>query len=281
MDTIKRDNQPKVSVIVPTKNSAKYLASCLTSIRNQTYGNIELIVVDNFSEDNTKEIALRYGAIVYCIKPERATQLNYGVSVAYGKYIYETGSDMVSEPTYIKEAVAKCEKEGYDAVYSSVITQETKNFWVKVKAFERKMYIGDDQIEAAHFYKRTVFDVLGGYDNRLISVEEDFQNRLDKKGFKTGRINAREIHLAECKTLKEVAFKSFYYGGFLGGYLRKHKTRGFLYLFPLRKTFLKNWKEYIKHPILSMGFIVYKITQQTAGLLGMLFSKDIHKKVYG
>ncbi len=281
MDTISGNNQPKVNVIIPTRNSSKYLARTLASIRNQTYKNFGIIVVDNFSKDNSREIAFRYGTIFVQIAPERATQLNYGIYLTDGKYIYETGSDMVSEPTYIEEAVDKCEKEGYDAIYSSVVSSETKNFWGKVKAFERKMYIGDDQIEAAHFFRRTVFDILNGYDNRLISVEEDFQHRLDKKGFKTGRIKAREIHLAECKTLKEVALKSFYYGTYIRGYLKKHPTRGTQYLFPLRKAFIKNWKEYVKHPILSIGFIIYKFIQQTAGFLGLLINKNIHRKVYG
>ena len=274
-------SEPLVSVVIPSRNSARYISQALSSICNQTYKNIELIVVDNFSDDNTREIASRFGAVVFQVRPERATQLNYGVKVSKGKYVYETGSDMVSEPNYIQEAVDKCEKEGYDAVYSSVISIETRNFWGKVKAFERKMYIGDDQIEAAHFFRRIVFDMLNGYDNRLISVEEDFQHRLDKEGFKTGRIKTREIHLAECKTIKEIALKSFYYGGYIRAYLKKHPYRGSQYLFPLRKAFLKNWKKFIKHPILTIGFILYKITQQTAGLLGLLLSKNIHKKVYG
>ena len=280
MVAIERDTQPKVSVIIPSCNSGKYIHFALTSIKNQTYKNIELIVVDNFSQDNTPEIANRFGVKVYKVGRERAQQLNYGVKVSSGEYIFETGSDIVSEPTYIEEAVKKC-KEGYDAIYSSVISAVSRNFWAKVKAFERKMYIGDNQIEASNFFRRDVFDFLGGFDNRLISIEEDFQHRLDKAGFKTGRIKAREIHLAECKTLTEVALKSFYYGRFIRNYLNKYKIKGALYLFPIRAAFIKNWKEYMKHPILTIGFILYKFTQQIAGFLGFLFgSKEVHKKIY-
>lgn len=48
---------PLVSIIIPTRNSAQFLGACLTSIINQTYKNIEMIVVDNNSTDKTKEIA--------------------------------------------------------------------------------------------------------------------------------------------------------------------------------------------------------------------------------
>jgi glycosyltransferase involved in cell wall biosynthesis len=56
---------PLVSLIIPTYNSSKTIEDCLKSIKNQNYENIELIVVDNNSKDNTKEIALKYTNKVY------------------------------------------------------------------------------------------------------------------------------------------------------------------------------------------------------------------------
>ena len=63
---------PLVSVIIPSKNSSKTLSICLDSIKNQDYENIEIIVVDNHSIDNTLEIAKRYTNTVYTFSPERA-----------------------------------------------------------------------------------------------------------------------------------------------------------------------------------------------------------------
>jgi glycosyltransferase involved in cell wall biosynthesis len=56
---------PLVSVIIPTKNSAKTIEKCLKSVKDQTYKNIEIIVVDNFSTDGTYEIAKKYTEKVY------------------------------------------------------------------------------------------------------------------------------------------------------------------------------------------------------------------------
>jgi glycosyltransferase involved in cell wall biosynthesis len=53
-------NNLLVSVIIPTYNSSRTLEKCLESIKNQSYKNIEIIVVDNNSKDNTKEIALKF-----------------------------------------------------------------------------------------------------------------------------------------------------------------------------------------------------------------------------
>ncbi len=56
---------PLVSVIIPTYNSSRTLEKCLESIKNQTYKNVEIIVVDNNSTDNTKEIAKKYTGKAY------------------------------------------------------------------------------------------------------------------------------------------------------------------------------------------------------------------------
>ena len=76
-------DSPLVSVIIPTKNSGKTLLQCLDSIKNQNYENIEIIVVDNYSTDNTLQIAKIYTNTVYTFSPERSSQVNYGVE----KYI--------------------------------------------------------------------------------------------------------------------------------------------------------------------------------------------------
>ncbi|MFZ2256404.1 MAG: glycosyltransferase [Patescibacteria group bacterium] len=54
-----------VSVIIPTKNSARTIGKCLESIQNQSYKDIEIIVVDNYSPDGTTDIARQYIDKVY------------------------------------------------------------------------------------------------------------------------------------------------------------------------------------------------------------------------
>ena len=61
---------PLVSVIITTKNEEKNIKTCLVSIKNQTYQNIEIIVVDNNSIDSTKKLASEYTKYVYNKGPE-------------------------------------------------------------------------------------------------------------------------------------------------------------------------------------------------------------------
>ena len=57
--------KPLVSIIIPTYNSEMTIGKCLESIRNQSYENVEIIIVDSFSGDGTAKLAERYGARIF------------------------------------------------------------------------------------------------------------------------------------------------------------------------------------------------------------------------
>ncbi|WP_202318621.1 glycosyltransferase family 2 protein [Archaeoglobus neptunius] len=81
----------KVSVVIPTYNSENTVDICLESIENQSYRNIEIIVVDRFSEDKTAEIAKEYKARVYKLDCERAKAKNFGLRRARGEVCHVRG----------------------------------------------------------------------------------------------------------------------------------------------------------------------------------------------
>ena len=83
-----------VSFVVPTYNSEKTLAGCLKSISNQSYDDIEVIIVERFSSDKTVEIAESYGAKVYQLDYERAKAKNFELRRAKGEYVLFADSDM-------------------------------------------------------------------------------------------------------------------------------------------------------------------------------------------
>ena len=80
----------RISVIIRSKNEEKWLASCLYAVRNQNYSDIEIIVVDNESIDNTVAIAKKYDAVLVKISDEEfnySYALNKGIQVATGDFI--------------------------------------------------------------------------------------------------------------------------------------------------------------------------------------------------
>lgn len=83
-------DNPKVSIIIPVYNGSNYMRNAINSAINQTYKNIEIIVVNDGSKDNTDKIAKSYGNKIKYICKENggvATALNLGIRAASGDYI--------------------------------------------------------------------------------------------------------------------------------------------------------------------------------------------------
>src|SRR5476651_1761240 len=105
INPIPQPKTPLVSVIVPKKNSAQFLGYCLQSIKDQTYQNIEIIVVDNHSTDETGQIAKLFTKHFFTQGPERSAQVNFGVTKAHGQYIYKVDSDFTLDSKVIEQCV--------------------------------------------------------------------------------------------------------------------------------------------------------------------------------
>lgn len=266
--------KPLVSVIIPTKNSEATIGKCLQSIKDQTYSKIQVIVVDNYSSDETCEIAEKFGAKVYLSGPERAPQKNMGVNVAKGKYVYGVDSDSFVEPTVIEECTRKCEEEGFDAIAVHNTSDPTISFWSKVRKLERDCYRDDKMNVAARFLRKDVFEEIGGFDDSLVAGEDyDLQNRLLKAGWKVGTIEAQEVHVGEPKSLLEVAKKHYYYGKTIWRYIGKNPKRAGIQFSPIRLGYLRHWGEFSRHPSLFVGFAVYQLVRYSATAIGCLTLK--------
>jgi glycosyltransferase involved in cell wall biosynthesis len=263
---------PLVSIIIPTKNSSKLINSCLNSLKNQTYTNIEIIVVDNSSEDNTLDIARRFTNLIYTYKPERSSQINYGVKMSSGEYIYRVDSDFALEPNVIMEAVNLAESNNYAAILIHNTSDPRVSYWAKVRKFERDMYEFEDLNVAVRFIRKDIFLSLGGFDTELNYGEDyDLHNRIIQK-YPIGRIRAKETHLGEYKSLLEIAKRNYYYGKSTIKFLRKNKLRGVKQVNPFRHTFFNNLDKFVAHPTLAFGFIIYQLVRYSSGILGLLAS---------
>lgn len=101
---------PKVSIIIPVFNGANYLKEAIESALNQTYKNIEIIVVNDGSNDNdkTEKIALSFGKKVRYLKKENggvASALNLGIQNMDGEYFSWLSHDDLYEPTKVENQI--------------------------------------------------------------------------------------------------------------------------------------------------------------------------------
>jgi glycosyltransferase involved in cell wall biosynthesis len=253
-------NNPLVSVIIPTKNSARTLEKCLQSIKNQSYENIELIVVDNNSTDETKAIAEKYADKVFDFGPERSAQRNFGAKEASGQYLLIHDSDIYFHKDSVKECVEVMEKGNCQAIILPEISIG-KGFWTNVKAFERSFYVGNDHIEAIRFFDKNIYDKVGGYDESLTGPEDwDLTIRVRKAGYKISRTKLFLQHdEGELDLFGSTKKKKYYGHDMFEKYAHKHpeefkKQMSFFNRFPLAKII----KRGLRHPILFCCMIFMK-----------------------
>ena len=136
------DTNPLISIVITTKNEEKHIRNCLLSIKEQTYPNIEIIVVDNASSDRTKEIAKEYTNLVFDKGPERSSQRNYGmIKIARGQYVMFVDADMIFSPCLINSCIKQIKAKGCQALHIPEIVLGT-SYWSKVRRFERSFKNG-------------------------------------------------------------------------------------------------------------------------------------------
>lgn len=260
---------PLVSILIMTKNSATTLRRCLKSVMDQTYPNIEVIVVDNFSTDDTEAIAGSFGCRFFQIGPERSSQKNMGAKKAKGKYIYIVDSDFFLEADVVRQAVVEAECRHRDAVLVHNTSDPSVSFWARVRKLERDCYEDDYLNVAVFFMRRDVFLALGGYDEKLVACEDyDLHNRLLSRGYSVGRIRAREVHFGEPTSLSEIVRKHIYYGKTINVFLSKAGTRGIKQISFIRPAYLRRCRSFFRDPILTSGFLFYQFVRYCSALVG-------------
>ena len=181
--------QPLVSVITITRNRGNLLGRCIKSVLSQTYTNIEHIVVDGASDDNTDEVVssfkderLRY------IKLEEnwpiVDTINYGVKSSSGEFITFLDSDDEFLPDKIAKQVALIERlpADYGMVYCWMTYIDAKNGQiVRVHSPKLRGFVGKEVVETPEksvsgtptfFFRRSVFLKLGGWRSDIGIVSD-------------------------------------------------------------------------------------------------------------
>ncbi len=182
-------NKPLISIIIPVFNSQAYIKKCLDSIVNQTYQNLEIIVVNDGSTDNSRGIIEEYGKSDNRIKFFHKE--NGGIGSAYilalnhvnGDYITFVDSDDWAELNLYEELIKIAKKENPDFISFGKVYVNEKGEKTKLgqKAAEKVIH-GRDSILRYHFeemkhpslgrlFKKELFTDLVIFDQN-IGVDE-------------------------------------------------------------------------------------------------------------
>jgi glycosyltransferase involved in cell wall biosynthesis len=181
--------QPLVSVVIPNFNYGDYLEQCLSSVLNQTYPKIEVIVVDDGSTDDSFKILQKYEGLIRVINQTNSgvnAARNAGIRKAKGEYIAFCDSDDFWEKDKIEKQVAKLGSHWrVGLVYSGyrLIIESDKTSFVRRGAFRGK--VKDEFIKyptlaivigggSTAILKREVFDCGVYFDETLLGNGEDW-----------------------------------------------------------------------------------------------------------
>ncbi len=225
----------QVSVIIPTFNSEKTIRQCLQSIQKQTFKQIEVIVVDALSSDNTVKIAESFHVKVIQVKCLQSQARNIGVETSTGNFILFLDSDQVLSINVIDECLKKCvnERAGMIRVPEVFLGD---SFWSECSAIWRNNYdkveaLYGDRIGLVHskprfFTQQNLLDA-GLFDPTLLWGEDyDLYERLKALGIKEAVCNAVLYHF-EVVSLKQFLFKNLRYGDSLSTFTRQSGGQGF------------------------------------------------------
>lgn len=161
-------DKPFFSIIIPVFNSAATLSNALGSILDQTFANYEVIIIDGLSTDNTMSIINSYSKklpVKYLSEPDKGIYdaMNKGIKLAEADWLYFMGGDDILYDTKVLLAIhQELNNSSCHLLYGNVIGQlsNTKYAYDTVdKVLTEGMH------HQSAFYKRTLFDELGIYDN--------------------------------------------------------------------------------------------------------------------
>lgn len=133
---------PVVSIIIPIYNVEKYLEKCIHSILNQTYKNLEIILVDDGSPDRCGEICDQYakkdGRIIVLHQKNRGlgAARNAGIAIASGKYLLFIDSDDYVDAELAEKTVKLAEDENADIVIFDYLAVEEETGREDLKGFK-------------------------------------------------------------------------------------------------------------------------------------------------
>lgn len=174
---------PLVSIIVPVYNVENYLRKCLDSIINQTYQNIEIILVDDGSKDSSGKICDKYAKkdsrikVIHKGNGGVSSARNNGLSIAKGEWLLFVDADDFLPEDAIGFYVKVVETEDVDMVLGSYVECDEEGSIIKFdqKQFEQQMSI----LECLRLFYKSDTTLFQGYIwNRLMRRSIILANNL-------------------------------------------------------------------------------------------------------
>lgn len=203
---------PLVSVVIPVYNMERYLSETLESVLKSTYPNLEVVIVDDGSTDNSYGIASDYAqkeSRIRCFKQANggvSHARNTAISYALGKYILPVDADNLISPNFIKLGVEVLESRPAVKVVtpSAQFIGNRSGMWV-LPEFSRALLARKNMIDTCAIYAKAEWERVGGYCEEIIAREDwDFWIAVLKEGGEVFRLPEIGLYYRVRKASKRV-----------------------------------------------------------------------------
>lgn len=173
----------KISIITVCYNSAKTIQDCIQSVVNQSYSNLEYILIDGQSTDNTLEIVYSFGSKISQVISEQDKgmydAINKGIKLATGDIIGILNSDdMYVDELVLSEVVQKMKATNADALYADLNyvdqmdTNKVIRYWKSGEYKKGSFLSGWMPPHPTFFIKKEFYSQFGGYSLDLVSAAD-------------------------------------------------------------------------------------------------------------
>lgn len=168
-----------VSIVLPTHNGSRYIREAVESCLTQSHRDLELIVVDDGSTDNTPEILAHYTDARMRVLQHRTNlglpaALNTGFAASRGEYLTWTSDDNWYHSRAIETMLAALTvNPGVALVYAGMRLVDAQGKLIReVEAGAPAMLRTKNIVGACFLYRRCVYEVVGDYDDNLAGAED-------------------------------------------------------------------------------------------------------------
>lgn len=176
-----------VSIIIPTYNSGDFISATLDSIKNQAYSDVEIIIINDGSTDNTDDIVTKWMTLYPTIKVVYKVQKNGGVSfarnsglqLATGDYVMFCDSDDIMHPSMIKTFVETLDKYQVDTIACTFTHNQQENELLSISSPDRtdlkELFLFNNSMFTfcGFIYKRSILQKYGIMFSEDLKFGED------------------------------------------------------------------------------------------------------------
>jgi glycosyltransferase involved in cell wall biosynthesis len=239
-----KSDKISASIIIPCRNEVNHIGFVIDSLLNNTFKNIEIIIVDGLSDDGTREKLAEiqkvnpFVKVIDNIRKITPAAFNLGIKNSTGDYVFIVGARHILENNYIETCISILESSPEIGCVGGKVnnTYENSTSLLISKAMSSSFAVGAGNFRildkdafvdtvGTPAYRRSIFDEVGFFDEELLRNQDDeFNFRVIKKGYKilfTVKTSIQYFVRASFKNLYRQYFQYGYWKVYVG---KKHKA---------------------------------------------------------